>query len=187
MPRLHCPVCGRSVRLLKDHIARFHPEHFASSTSQVKPKISLPHVSEHSFFGQKIEQKKVPSQIIVVDGQNVAYFGDRGKPSYINLDVVYKALKALGYIPKIVISSALKYKVNDPVRLNKMISRGIVIEAPSGEDDDLTVLELAHTYKAKIVTNDRYLDHNDIFPAFKKETVRFKIYNRSVVFEPSLD
>ncbi|MFX0062828.1 MAG: hypothetical protein ACFFC7_11665 [Candidatus Hermodarchaeota archaeon] len=187
MPKFHCPVCGRSVRFLKDHIARFHPEHFASSTSQVKPKISMPHASEKPLFWQKTDQKKVPSQIIVVDGQNVAYFGDRGKPSYVNLEVVYKALKTIGYTPKIIISSALKYKVNDPVRLNRMISRGIVIEAPSGEDDDLTVLELAHTYKAKIVTNDRYLDHKDIFPTFKKQTVKFKIYNRSVVFEPPLD
>ena len=47
--------------------------------------------------------------------------------SYVNLYTAYKAIKELGFVPKIVVSSALKYKIDDPVRLNKMLSRGIVI------------------------------------------------------------
>lgn len=186
MAKLICPICGRSVRLLKDHIARFHPEHLEQPHSPPKPKIiRLASTSWSSIQGSNSHKQNIGS-IIIVDGQNVAYFGEFTKPSYLNLKIIYEALISLSYTPKIVISSALKYKIDDPVRLNRFMSRRIAIEAPSGEDDDLTILELANDYQAKIITNDRYLNHQDIFPDLKKQLIKFQIFNRSVKFTPPL-
>ncbi|MFX0092636.1 MAG: hypothetical protein ACFFBD_12810 [Candidatus Hodarchaeota archaeon] len=185
MTKLRCPVCGRSIRFLKDHIARFHPEHL-DIPPPPKPKIFRPSPSTWTSNNKYSEHRKNRTLIIVVDGQNVAYYGDRSKPSFLNLKIVYEALKLLGYTPKFVISAALKYKIDDPARLNRLISRDIAIEAPSGEDDDLTILELANTYQTKIITNDRYLDHTDLFPTLKNQLVKFQIIGRTVSFFPQL-
>jgi hypothetical protein len=183
MPNLQCPICGRRIRKLEDHIARFHPE---DSSKSKQPNVSKYRTNKQTI-GQKKERIRSDDNktIIIVDGMNVANYGSLKRPSYKNLFVIYKYLKELGYKPKIIISAALKYKIDDAVRLNKMLNRGIAIEAASGEDDDLTVMEFARRYKAKIITNDRFLDHPEK-DEWQLEMINFSIFDRQVIFQPHL-
>ncbi|MFW9992127.1 MAG: hypothetical protein ACFFD4_08685 [Candidatus Odinarchaeota archaeon] len=141
-----------------------------------KPKIALKSSKKSNFSSSE--------KIIIIDGQNVANYGKKSKPVYKNLFLVYKSLKMNGYVPKIVVSAALKYKIDNPVKLNTMFDLGIAIESPAGENDDLTILELSQKYTAKIISNDRYLDHRDFFPGVVNETIKFKITGNGVIFDP---
>ncbi|MHA2295817.1 MAG: NYN domain-containing protein [Candidatus Hodarchaeales archaeon] len=178
MTKFRCPICRRTVRNINDHIARFHPEDSLLGKKRDNQKITISVKRKHT--------KVTNREIIIVDGQNVANYGKRSRPTYKNIYLVFSALKTKGYEPKIVVSAALKYKIDNPVKLNKMLDKGVAIESPAGENDDLSVLELAQTYNAKIITNDRYLDHEDLFPSVIKKIIKFQILNREVIFRPLL-
>lgn len=182
VPNLKCPICGRRVKFLSDHIARFHPEDDLLSNKKSKKKYDLTNTAKKHNEASK-NDKKFTKGIMIIDGMNIANYGAKSKPSYLNIYITYKTLKNIGYLSKIIVSSALKYKIDDPIRLNKMISRNIVIQAPSGEDDDLTIIEYALRYNAKVITNDRFLNHPE---ATNIERIRFNITGRSIFFDPPL-
>lgn len=181
MPNLKCPICGRRVKFLSDHIARFHPEDDLLADKKSIKKYDLTNTVKRNSKQEK-KGKKSEKNVIIIDGMNIANFGSKSKPSYLNIYIVYKTLKNMGFTPKIIVSSALKYKIDDPIRLNKMISRNIVIQSPPGEDDDLTVIEYALRYKVKVITNDRFLDHPE---AYNITRIRFNIYGRNIIFNPT--
>lgn len=103
---------------------------------------------------------------IVVDGSNIAYLettGD-GKPTVEAIEQVRKRLEGMGYRPIIIVDAALWHQVDDPDRLNDLINKGIIHQAPAGTDADVFVLESARREHTKIVTDDRYRDHAHRFP-----------------------
>ena len=176
MGKFRCPICGRSVKNMNEHFARYHPEDYSQKSQQDNVKIT---------YSGKYDNKNKKSNIIVVDGQNVASYRE-GRPLYRNLFLIYKSLKIKGYLPKIVISAAMKYRIDNPVKLHLMLDKGIAIESPAGENDDLTVLELAQKHGAKIVSNDSYIDHQEIFQDISNKTIKFNIDGDRVVFTPHL-
>ena len=99
---------------------------------------------------------------------------------------MYLTLKKKGYSPLFVVSSALKYSINDYDGLMEWIKKGLIIEAPSGEDDDVTVLEYAKRYNCPIISNDRYSEYFEVFKAQVQKIVRYSFAGRSLVFIPAL-
>jgi len=176
LAKFRCPLCGRSVKSISEHFARFHPEDLSSKNQQDNTKIT---------YSSKEKRKEHKGKIIVIDGQNVASFKG-GIPIYRNLFLMYKTLRTKGYIPKIVVSSSMKYRIDNPVKLNLMFEKGIAVESPAGENDDLTVLELAQKYGAKIVSNDRYIDHREIFKEIVDRTLKFAFDGDEVIFKSPL-
>lgn len=118
----------------------------------------------------KTQSKKTQSpdyqrRNVVVDGANVAfYLSSNGVPRVANLQRALHSLVNVGYKPIIVVSSALKYKIDSEQQLRAMIDEGLIIEAPRGTDDDLKIIQLADRQNADIVSNDRFLDWIDRYP-----------------------
>jgi hypothetical protein len=100
-----------------------------------------------------------------VDGNNVAHhLSPNGVPRVSNLVLAQSSLLKAGLKPIVVVSAALKHKIDDPEVLQEMIAGREVIEAPRGTDDDLTVIKLAQSSNADIVSNDRFLGFINKFP-----------------------
>lgn len=103
---------------------------------------------------------------IVVDGSNVAYLQttSEGKPTVGAIESVRQRLEEMGYRPIEIVDAALWHQVVEPDRLNALINKGVIQQAPAGTDADVFVLETAQRENTKIVTDDRYRDHADRFP-----------------------
>jgi hypothetical protein len=102
---------------------------------------------------------------VVVDGNNVAHhLSPNGVPRVANLVLAQSSLVQVGLKPIVVVSAALKHKIDNPEVLQEMIAKREVIEAPRGTDDDLTVIKLAQSNNADIVSNDRFLGFINRFP-----------------------
>ncbi len=106
--------------------------------------------------------KSAYREIVIVDGTNVAYH--TGKPPKIShIKKVRAALIKAKIKPIIFVSNALRYKIDDPIELQKLINAGIIIETEPDRDDDLAVIEEAIAKRARIITNDRFLQHRTIY------------------------
>jgi hypothetical protein len=118
----------------------------------------------------KTQRKKTQTLVhqrrnVVVDGANVAfYLTPNGVPKIANLQRAIHSLVSAGLKPVVVVSSALKYKIDNEQQLRAMIDEGIVVEAPRGTDDDLKIIQLADRQNADIVSNDRFLDWINRYP-----------------------
>lgn len=143
--RARCPHCERLfIRdALDDHIRRCRAKHERNTH-------------------QSMESKR---KSLVIDGNNVAYhLAPGGFPRTSNLLHAYQSLMTAGFKPVIVISAALVHSVDKPQELERLKSTGIVVEAPRGTNDDLTIIKIAKKQNADIVSNDRFLDWVDRYP-----------------------
>lgn len=113
---------------------------------------------------------------VVVDGNNVAYhLSPNGVPRVANLALAQSSLLKAGLKPIVVVSAALKHKIDNPEVLQEMITGREVIEAPRGTDDDLTVIELAQSNNADIVSNDRFLGFINKFPWLQSRLMKYRM------------
>ena len=167
---MKCPICRKTVKSseLQRHLDRFHGEISFSTAKTNNP----------------IKTKPSSNYNLIIDGNNVAYFLDR--PLFSALKKMNLTLRKKGYSPLFIVSSALKYAINDYDGLMDWIKKGLVIEAPSGEDDDVTVLEYAKRYNCKIVSNDRYLEYHELFKVQVQRIVRYSFVGRSIIFTPAI-
>ncbi len=113
---------------------------------------------------------------VVVDGNNVAHhLSPNGVPRVSNLVLAQSSLLKAGLKPIVVVSAALKHKIDDPEVLQEMIAGREVIEAPRGTDDDLTVIKLAQSSNADIVSNDRFLGFINKFPWLQSGLMKYRM------------
>ncbi len=113
---------------------------------------------------------------LVVDGNNVAHhLSSNGVPRVANLLLAQSSLLKAGLKPIVVVSAALKHKIDNPEALQEMIAKREVIEAPRGTDDDLTVIKLAQRNNADIVSNDRFLGFINKFPWLQSRLMRYRM------------
>ncbi len=113
---------------------------------------------------------------LVIDGNNIAHhLAPRGTPRTANLLRAYQSLVMAGYRPVIVISAALVHSVDKPQELQRLKDSGIVIEAPRGMNDDLTIIKMAKKRDADIVSNDRFLDWTDRYPWLTSRLRRYRM------------
>jgi len=113
---------------------------------------------------------------VVVDGNNVAHhLSPNGVPRVANLVLAQSSLLKAGLRSIVVVSAALKHKIDNPEVLQEMIARREVIEAPRGTDDDLTVIKLAQSNNADIVSNDRFLSFINKFPWLQSRLMKYRM------------
>lgn len=121
-------------------------------------------------------------QVVIVDGNNVAYFlAPDGQPRAENLVRAIRSLSSSGYKPFVVISAALKHKIDKPMILQNLVTEGYVIEAPRGIDDDLTIIEEAMKRAADIVSNDRFLNWLSRYPWVPARLRRYRMTQSGLI------
>jgi hypothetical protein len=154
--RSRCPHCGRLFdrRILDEHILSCKAYSLRSHVT------SEPHNRRN----------------LVVDGNNVAfYLASNGTPLADSLTRAMRSLTLAGYRPVIVISAALKHRIDQPASLQDFLMEGPVIEAPRNTDDDLTIIREAQKRNADIVSNDRFLNWLNRYPWISSRLRRFRM------------
>ncbi len=81
------------------------------------------------------------------------------------------------------VSAALKHKIDRPEVLREMIEAGEVIETARGQNDDLVIIQLAREKRARILTNDRFLDWRDRFPWLGETLVRYRLTPTGLILD----
>ncbi|MHA1636878.1 MAG: NYN domain-containing protein [Candidatus Thorarchaeota archaeon] len=113
---------------------------------------------------------------LVLDGNNIAYYlSPDNIPHIANIVRAYKSLSSGGYRSIIVISAALKHKIDKPNILQSLIIDGYTFEAPRRKDDDLLIIEEAQKRNADIVSNDRFLNWTSRYPWVTDRLRRYRL------------
>lgn len=123
------------------------------------------------------------SNIVLVDGSNVAHSTEGEKPLVANLLAVRGKLAEEGLEPIIVADAALRHQIDDARRYEELIESGAVRQAPAGTDADYFILAFARELNATIVSNDRFRDRLSQFPEARERVIRYMILNEEVVLE----
>ncbi|MDB4877567.1 MAG: Ribonuclease Zc3h12a-like protein [Gemmatimonadetes bacterium] len=123
------------------------------------------------------------SNVVIVDGSNVAHSTEGEPPQVANLLIVRNKLVEEGLEPIIVADAALRHQIDDSAKYEKLIDDGLVRQAPAGTDADYFILSFARELKASIVSNDRFRDRIKQFPEAKDRVIRYMILNDEVVLE----
>ncbi len=162
MPKsARCPHCDRSFdrRVLDAHIQKCRARR-----------------------GQSDTQKSQSSRTLIVDGNNISfYLSHDGKPHAMNLVRAIQSLSSSGYSPLLVVSAALKHKIDKPMMLQNLVTEGYVIEAPRGTDDDLTIIQESQKRGADIVSNDRFLNWISRYPWISDRLKRYRMTNSGII------
>lgn len=171
MQYMKCKICGKSIRKIdaENHLLAFHSVDMIPDPPN-KPKTM-------------VQPKTKSKQPIIVDGTNVAYA--TGEPSISNIKKVRISLVKLGFQPIIFVSNALRYKIDQPNELQRLINIGWIIETQGDRDDDLDIIEEAIGKNASIVSNDRFAQHRETYAEkfdFNSRLVPFNL-QKEVVFE----
>lgn len=110
-----------------------------------------------------------PKNWIVVDGSNVMHWQDN-TPQLASLLQVVKDLKGRGYSPGVVFDANAGWKLFGKYLNERDLGRMLglptdqVLVVPKGTQADPYILDTARTFKARIVTNDRYRDWAEAHP-----------------------
>ena len=123
------------------------------------------------------------SNVVLVDGSNVAPSTEGGPPMVANLLAIRVKLVEEGLEPIIVSDAALRHQIDDPRRYEQMIDDGMVRHAPAGTDADYFILAFARELNASVVSNDRFRDRMKAFPDVLERIIRYMILQDEVVLE----
>lgn len=123
------------------------------------------------------------SNVVLVDGSNVAHSTEGGPPLVSNLIVIRNKLLEEGLEPIIVADAALRHQIDDAGRYERMIDDGMVRQAPAGTDADYFILSFARELNASVVSNDRFRDRIKAFPEVRDRIIRYMILQDEVVLE----
>jgi hypothetical protein len=133
--------------------------------------------------GRSEPAKAAESNVVLVDGSNVAHFTEGDKPHLANILAVQAKLLEDGNEPVIIADAALRHQIDDPKRFEEMIESGAVKQAPAGTDADYFLLSFARELGAAVLSNDRFKDRLAQFPEARDSVIRFMIVNDEVVLE----
>jgi hypothetical protein len=122
------------------------------------------------------------SEVVVVDGANVAYaeLSQKGEPKVSNLMAVRHALKQKGYEPILIVDASLRHQVDDPDQLEALIDDQVIRQAPAGTDADYFSLEIAEQQGAYVVSNDEFERWRDQYPWIERRRVPLMIVKGQV-------
>jgi len=161
--RVHCPYCDRlfSKDTIDDHIRKCRERNSRTRN-----------------------QRRQVSRQVIVDGTNVAhYLSATARPRARNILLARQSLLSTGHSPVIVVSAALKHRIDNPELLMDMIAAGYVIEAKPGQNDDLVIIRMAQRTGADIITNDRFLDWLNRFPWLGGRLKRYRMTPSGLILE----
>ncbi len=130
---------------------------------------------------------------IIVDGSNVAYYGQQpdektGKvtPSLKTLKVAINTLKKLGHEPIVLSDAPLRHEIDDKDGFNEMIQNEEVIPVPAGTIADHYILNLAYEENARILSNDFFKEYHDEFQDIESRRLPYRVKNgRFQIGKPS--
>ena len=123
------------------------------------------------------------SNVVIVDGSNVAHSTEGEKPRIANLIAVRDKLREEGLDPIIMADAALRHQIDDAAQYEQMVDSGAIRQVPAGTDADYFILSFARELNATIVSNDRFRDRLNQFPEARDRVIRFMIVNHEVVLE----
>ena len=123
------------------------------------------------------------SNIVLVDGSNVAHSTEGERPQLANIIAVRQKLSEEGREPIVVVDASLRHQIDDRAGYEQLVDEGIVRQAPAGTDADYFLLSFARELDARIVSNDRFRDRMKQFPDSIDRLVRYMILENEVVFE----
>ena len=132
---------------------------------------------------QSLSEREQASNVVLVDGSNVAHSIEGEPPHVANLIAIREKLREEGLEPIIVADAALRHQIDDPQRYEKMIDDGMVRQAPAGTDADYFILSFARELNACVVSNDRFRDRIKQFPEIHDRVIRYMIVQEEVVLE----
>jgi hypothetical protein len=121
-------------------------------------------------------------RIALIDGSNVAHFGEGGA-RLTNLSAVRAKLSEEGYEPIIVVDAALRHQIDDDESYERMVEAGQIRQAPAGTDADYFILSFARELNASVVSNDRFKERQKDFPEAFDRVIRYMIVENEVVLE----
>lgn len=140
------------------------------------------HIAKCRFRERKIHRESSRRRDVIVDGNNVAYFlSTDGRPRISNVLLAYRSLQSVGFRPTIVVSAALKHKINNPTTFQELKTTGTVVEARPGSNDDLLIIQLAQKKNADIVSNDRFLNWIDRFPWIPNRLKKYRMTTSGLI------
>jgi len=121
---------------------------------------------------------------IIVDGSNVAYYGQQpdeetGKvtPSLKTLKVAISTLEKLGHEPIVLSDAPLRHEIDDKDGFNEMIQNDEVFPVPAGTIADHYILNLAYEQDAKILSNYFFRDYQDEFQDIDSRRLPYRVKN----------
>jgi Zc3h12a-like Ribonuclease NYN domain len=132
---------------------------------------------------QSQPEREETSNVVLVDGSNVAYSVEGEPPRVANIIAIRDKLREEGLEPIIVADAALRHAIDDPKQYEHLIDEGQVRQAPAGTDADYFILAFARELNASIVSNDRFRDRIKQFPEARERVIRFMIVQDEVVLE----
>ncbi len=134
-----------------------------------------------------ISNNHLAFDVAVVDGNNISYVDYVDVPKLRNIVAVYEKLMELGVTPYVVVSAALRHRVDDPVGLVEFMKQDDVAEAPAERSDDFFVIQLALERKAFIVSNDRFNDWKKANPDLAQEIENRRVALTFIDDDPQFD
>lgn len=123
------------------------------------------------------------SNVVLVDGSNVAHSTEGSPAQVANLVAIRGKLIDEGLEPIIVADAALRHQIDDAQAYERMIDEGQVRQAPAGTDADYFILSFARELNASVVSNDRFRDRIKQFPEVRDRVIRYMILQDEVVLE----
>jgi len=132
---------------------------------------------------QSLSEREQASNVVLVDGSNVAHSIEGEPPHVASLMVIREKLREEGLEPIIVADAALRHQIDDQQCYEKMIDDGMVRQAPAGTDADYFILSFARELNACVVSNDRFRDRIKQFPEIRDRVIRYMIVQDEVVLE----
>lgn len=128
-------------------------------------------------------QRQPRSNVVLVDGSNVAHSSEGAEPRLANILAVRDKLIEDGLDPIVVVDAALRHRIDDERQYEQLIDDGTIRQAPAGTDADYFLLEFAEEFDASIVSNDRFRDRIEKYPQLRNRLVKFMVVEGEVVLE----
>jgi len=132
---------------------------------------------------QSLSEREQATNVVLVDGSNVAHSIEGEPPHVANLIAIREKLREEGLEPIIVADASLRHQIDEPQRYERMIDDGMVRQAPAGTDADYFILSFARELNASVVSNDRFRDRIKQFPEIRDRMIRYMIVQDEVVLE----
>lgn len=128
-------------------------------------------------------QRQDRSNVVLVDGSNVAHSSEGEAARLANIIAVRDKLIEEGLDPIIVVDAALRHQIDDEAGYERLVDGGTIRQAPAGTDADYFLLEFAEEFDASIVTNDRFRDRIEKYPELRNRLVKYMVVGDEVVLE----
>jgi len=128
-------------------------------------------------------ERMADREVVVVDGSNVAYAEEAKGARLENIRVVCRKLQEEGYEPVVLVDAKLRHTIDDTEAYEELVDNGMIRQAPAGTDADYFILSFAREFDARVVSNDRFRDHQDSYADVIERVIRFMVVDHEVVLE----